>query len=214
MTADTAAGRARRPYRSARRQKQAEETAALVVAAATTLFAEQGWAGTGMRDIARQAGVSVETVYANFRSKGELLLRAIDVSVVGDTAPVTLSERPEFAALGTGSRGDRIAAAARLLAGINQRTYGLRRALSEAGASDAQLAAKIHELENRRRDNIREGIALVTDRPDDADVLDALWVVMGADAFVLLTQVGRRSLEEYERWLAETIDRLLGDGVT
>ncbi|MGH3179671.1 MAG: TetR/AcrR family transcriptional regulator, partial [Streptosporangiaceae bacterium] len=40
------------------------------------------------REVARAAGVSVETVYASFRSKGDLLLAAIDVAVVGDAAPV------------------------------------------------------------------------------------------------------------------------------
>jgi len=77
----------RRAYRSARRQKQAAETRALVVAAATTLFAERGWATTGMRDVAKAAGVSVETVYANFRSKSDLLLTAIDVGVAAASEP-------------------------------------------------------------------------------------------------------------------------------
>jgi AcrR family transcriptional regulator len=68
-----------------------------------------------MRDVAREAGVAVETVYANFRSKTELLMAAIDVSVVGDTEPVPLAQRPEFAHLSVGSFADRVAAAARLL---------------------------------------------------------------------------------------------------
>ena len=59
----------RRPYRSARRQQQAAQTRALVLAAATSLFADRGWSSTGMRDIAKAAGVAVETVYASFGSK-------------------------------------------------------------------------------------------------------------------------------------------------
>jgi AcrR family transcriptional regulator len=180
-----------------------------VLAAATSLFADRGWAATGMRDIAGEAGVSVETVYASFGSKTELLLRAIDVGVVGDTEPVPLSQRPEFAALGNGSVPDRIDAAARMLTGINRRTWGLRRTLTEAAGSEPQLAARLHELERRRRDNIREGVEMVVGRPVEDDVLDGLWVVMGADAFCLLTQVGGRPAADYERWLATTIGRLL-----
>ena len=56
-----------------------------------------------MRDVARAAGVSVETVYASFRSKGDLLMAALDVAVVGDAGPVPLDQRPEFAALGSGT---------------------------------------------------------------------------------------------------------------
>lgn len=200
---------ARRPYRSARRQQQAAETRELVLAAATLLFADRGWATTGMRDIAKEAGVAVETVYANFGSKTELLLTAIDVGVVGDTEPVPLSQRPEFAALGIGSIADRINAAARMLAGINQRTWGLRRALNEAAGSEPQLAARLRELERRRRDNIYQGVEMVIGRPVEDDVLDGLWAVMGADTFCLLTQIGGRPADDYERWLATTIRRLL-----
>lgn len=180
-----------------------------MLAAATSLFADRGWSATGMRDIAKEAGVAVETVYANFGSKTELLVTAIDVGVVGDAEPVPLSQRPEFAAVGIGSFADRISAAARLLNGINQRTWGLRRALSEAAGSEPQLAAKLHELERRRRDNIRQGVEMVVGRPVDDDVLDGLWVVMSADVFYLLTQIGGRPVEDYERWLATTIRRLL-----
>ena len=78
---DSQETRPRRAYQSARRQQQAVTTRAEVVDAALLLFAERGWAGTGMRDVAREAGVSVETVYANFRSKSDLLMAAINVGV-------------------------------------------------------------------------------------------------------------------------------------
>ena len=205
----------RRPYRSARRQQQAAETRALVLAAATSLFADRGWSATGMRDIAKEAGVAVETVYASFGSKTELLLTAIDVGVVGDAEPVPLAQRPEYAALGVGSFDDRITTAARMLTGINERTWGLRRALNEAAGSEPQLAAKLRELERRRRDDVREGAEMVVGRPVENDVVDGLWVVMGADAFYLLTQIRDRSEEDYERWLARTIRRLLNrDGTS
>ena len=180
-----------------------------MLAAATSLFADRGWSSTGMRDVAQEAGVAVETVYANFGSKTELLLTAIDVGVVGDAEPVPLSQRPEFAALGVGGFPDRIRAASRLLTGINRRTCGLRRALNEAAGSEPQLAAKLHELERRRRENVRQGAEIVVGGPVEEDVLDGLWVVMGADVFYLLTQIAGRPVDDYERWLATTIRRLL-----
>jgi AcrR family transcriptional regulator len=207
----TPAQSGRRTYRSARRQEQAAQTRELVLAAATSLFAERGWSGTGMRDVAKAAGVAVETVYANYRSKTELLLTAIDVGVVGDVQPVPLSQRHEFAALGVGTLDDRTAAAAQLLTGINQRTWGLRRALSEAATTEPLLAGRLGELETRRRGNIREGAELLLGRPVDDDTLDVLWVVMGADVFHLLTQIRGRSVDDYERWLGTTISRLLTD---
>lgn len=163
-----------------------------------------------MRDIAEEAGVAVETVYTSFGSKTDLLLAAIDVGVVGDAEPVALSQRPEFMALGVGSFTDRLHAAVRMITRINERTWGLRRALTEAAGSEPQLAAKLHELETRRRVNIRQGVEMVIGGPVDDDVIDGLWVVMGADVYYLLTKIGQRPVEDYERWLATTTRRLLG----
>src|SRR4249920_3803133 len=171
MAADQATG-PRRAYRSPRREQQAAETRAMVVAAAARLFGERGWAATGMREIARAAGVSVETVYASFRSKSELLMAAIDVAVVGDVEPVPLNQRPEFAALGSGTRQQRARAAARLVTGTNQRGAGVVLALREGAASDTELARQMREVEQRRRINVEQGAALIAGRavtPEEAD---------------------------------------------
>ena len=46
----------RRRYDSPLRAQQAAETKARIIGAATELFTTRGWAGTGMRDVARRAG--------------------------------------------------------------------------------------------------------------------------------------------------------------
>ena len=202
---------ATRGYRSPRRQQQAAETRALVLAAADTLFATRGWSATGMRDVAREAGVAVETVYANFRSKAELLMAAIDVSVVGDVEPVPLSERPAFARLAVGSFADRVASAARLLAGINQRVSGLHRALREAAASEPDLAQKLAEGEQRRRVNVQDGAELVTGRRLGDDERDGLWAIVSAEVFDLLTGIAGWSPQRYEAWVTQMLTTLLAD---
>lgn len=203
------ADRGRRAYRSPRREQQAAETRAVVLTAATTLFGTRGWSATGMRDVAREAGVAVETVYANFRSKTELLMAAIDVGVVGDDAPVPLAERPEFARLSAGDFADRVAAAARLITGINRRISGLRRALGEAAASEPELATKLTQAENRRRVNIRQGMQLITGHEIGDDVRDGVWAVTSVDVFHLLTGIARWSVPRYEKWVAEMLSTLL-----
>jgi AcrR family transcriptional regulator len=208
MATDQATG-ARRAYRSPRREQQAAETRAMVVAAAARLFGERGWAATGMREVARAAGVSVETVYASFRSKGDLLLAAIDVAVVGDAAPVPLDQRQEFTALGSGTRQQRARAAARLVTGINQRTAGVVLALREAAASDAELAERMREREQRRQINVEQGAALVAGRAVTAEEIDGLWAVLAVEVYQLLTQLRGWTPQQYENWLAGVIDRLL-----
>jgi AcrR family transcriptional regulator len=199
----------RRAYRSSRRQQQAAETRSVVLAAAATLFAARGWSATGMRDVAREAGVSVETVYSNFRGKSELLMAAIDVGVVGDAAPVPLAQRPAFAELAVGSFPERVASAARLITGINRRICGLRRALGEAAASEPALAAKLVEAENRRRINTRQGFESITGRKAGDDELDGVWAITGVDVFHLLTEIAGWSVARYEKWVADMLGMLL-----
>ena len=208
MATDQAA-RGRRAYRSPRREQQAAQTQAMVVAAAARLFGERGWAATGMRDVARAAEVSVETVYASFGSKSDLLLAAIDLAVVGDAAPVPVNQRPEFAALGSGTRRQRARAAARLVAGINQRTAGVVLALKEAAASDPELAGRLREREQRRRINVEQGMTLAAGRTVTPEEADGLWAVLAVEVYQLLTGLRGWTPQQYEDWLAGVIDRLL-----
>lgn len=199
----------RRSYRSSRRRQQAAQTREAVLAAAGRLFAERGWPGTGMRDVAAVADVAVETVYANFRSKADLLLAAIDAAVVGDTAEVPLADRPGFAALGTGPPAERAAAAARLMLGIQQRTAGLHRALAQAAAGDAELARRRRADEERRRLSVEQGAALVAGRPVSTRERDGLWAVLSIEVYELLTGLSGWTDQQYEDWVAEMVLRLL-----
>ena len=105
-----------------------------------------------MRDIARAAGVSVETVYAPLRLQGRPAQPVVDVAVVGDDDPVALVDRPEFAALSTGTRRERVLAAAALNTAINQRTTPLFRALREAAAVEPVLAQRLQSLRESQRE--------------------------------------------------------------
>ena len=64
----------KREYDSSRRQRQAAQTRADILAAARRLFAERGYAATTIEAIAAEAEVSEATVYAGFGSKRGLLL--------------------------------------------------------------------------------------------------------------------------------------------
>jgi AcrR family transcriptional regulator len=210
MTADEVAP-SRRRYRSPLREQQAGRTRATVIAAATRLFTEKGWAGTGMRDVAGAAGVAIETVYGNFRSKGELLTACIEAAVVADDEPVPLADRPAFVALGRGSRAQRIRAGARLLTEVHRRTAGVILALREAAASDPELARWRHAAEGHRRVDTEQAAALIAGRPVTAEECDGLWAVMAVDVYELLTTMRDWSPQQYQRWLAGVIDRLLPD---
>jgi len=202
----------RRAYRSQRRRQQAAETRVLILAAASRLFGERGWVGTGVRDVAGEAGVSVETVYANFKTKGDMLIAALDVAVVGDDEPVPLDRRAEFEALGSGPRNQRLAAAARLVTDVHRRTAGVVFALREAAASDPALDLLMREREQARRHNVEEGMALVVGHPITPEQADAMWAVLDIGLYRMLTDLRGWTSKHYETWVADAIDRLLDDG--
>jgi AcrR family transcriptional regulator len=208
LTANEAAS-SRRKYRSPLREQQAGQTRASVITAATQLFGEKGWAATGMRDVAGAAGVAIETVYANFRSKSELLTACIDLAVVADDQPVPLADRPTFAALGHGSRAQRAQAAARLLTDIHQRTAGMILALREAAAADPELGHWRHAAEGRRRADVEQAASLIAGRPVTRVECDGLWAVMAVEVYELLTGLRGWTPQQYELWLAGVINQLL-----
>lgn len=89
----------RRPYDSSRRRAQAHETRAAIVRAARDLFIEHGYGHTTLTDVARAAGVSVETIHKSVGTKAVLLHKAWDITIGGDDEEIVFHERPEVLAI-------------------------------------------------------------------------------------------------------------------
>ena len=199
----------RRRYHSPLREQRAKQTREAVLAAATRLFTTQGWAATGMRDIAREAGTATETLYSYFPSKTALLRTVIDVAVVGDETPVPLAERPEFTALAEGSRAERVAASARLVTDVQARTAGLAKVLREAAYGDEAIAEMLDATRARQRVDTEGALRLVLGRDPEAREIDSVWAVVSIEVYLLLVEVRGWSVQDYESWLIETLDRLV-----
>lgn len=108
-----------RAYRMDRRELAREETRRRIVEATARLHGERGVLGTSWRDIAREADVSVATVYAHFPSLDELL-PACGRLVMERARP----PRPEDAAdlvAGAADRGERLRIVARELFAFYER---------------------------------------------------------------------------------------------
>ena len=204
-----AATPARRRYDSPLRAKRAAETKAALIRAATELFTARGWVNTGMRDVAREAGVAVETLYSHYSSKRKLFDAVVDQAVVGDDAAVAVAERPEFLAMGRGRRTDRVAAAAALVAGIHGRTGPFAKLIREAATTDAEVAEVLRATRGRQRQDVAAGLALVLGRAPTPDENDGVWAIVSPEIYLLLVQESGWSLKRYERWLAETLARVL-----
>ena len=91
---------------------------ARLLEAAAEVFAEQGYDGAGVQEIARRAGLTTGAIYSRSRGKAELLLEAIDsrqptsstscsASTASRATPPTSSPRSPGATSSTPRRGDR-----------------------------------------------------------------------------------------------------------
>jgi TetR/AcrR family transcriptional regulator of autoinduction and epiphytic fitness len=202
----------KRPYQSARREQQARQTRHAILAAAAKLFVTPGYAATPLTAIAAEAGVAVQTVYAAFGSKRQLLSALVDVTIAGDDEPVALPDREFVAAIrAEPTARAKLARYARHLAGVQARQADVLIALSGAATADpdaAQIWRK--NLDDRRRGmlgfaadlaatgEIRPGLEL--DR-----IADVLWLAMDVRNYDWLVRQRRWSPEQYQRWYADTV---------
>lgn len=213
---DKVKGRRRR-YDSTRRRQRAQETQQGILRAARALFLQRGYAGTTIDAIASDAGVAVETVYAAFRNKRTILSRLVDEAVVGDDRPVPLLEREGPQAVRE-ERDQRrqIAMFVRGIREILERVGPLFDVLQAAAATEPEIAALRENILGQRLvgmrffvDALRENGPLRLDREE---TVDTVWTITSPDVHRLLTVERGWPGERYERWLAETLERVLLEG--
>lgn len=135
-----------RPYDNTGREAAARRTRRTVVAAARELFLEQGYAGTTLAAVAARAGVSVQTVYAQFGSKPALVKQIVDEAIAGDDEPVALADRPEVQAqLAEPDPHVRIRLHARDVAARMPRIEPVDRMLRSAAGVDQAIRAQLEQ---------------------------------------------------------------------
>jgi len=198
-----------RQYNSPLRAKRAAETRAVLLASAHRLFVANGWAATGMRDVAAEAGVATETLYAYFSSKRVLFQAVVDMAVVGDDRPVAVADRPEFAAIGRGRHPARTAAAARLLTAVHTRTAALAKVIREAAASDEEIADELGATRERQRRDVAAAAELIMGRAATIAERDGLWALASPEVYLLLVEVSGWTPEQYQTWMAQTLERVV-----
>lgn len=197
----------KRPYRSPRRQKQAERTRQAILTAARRLFVAQGYGTTTIAAIARSAGVAVQTVYAAFGSKRRMLIALLD-RLAAD-ADLARLERELAAAAGDAGRQ------LRELLAFTGRLYASGRDLIDLARTvsgvEPDLAVMWRTGEDRR---YRAHAALIDEwvragRLQSGSAArsahDLLWALTGPDVFRLL--VVERRWSQQRR--LETVARLL-----
>lgn len=198
-----------RTYRSSLRDERALETRSLIRDSARNLFTANGFSETTINEIAQDAGVAPQTIYAVFGSKSGVVAAILE----------DLKE----------SAG-RAARAAEMVAEEDPRKQ-LRlfvswiRTLFEQGAPliqaalDARSAPEVAALIDNEDENRYRGTGEITEiwarkgvlrgdlEQDEAAKL--LWLLTSVEQYLLATDRLGWNADEYEKWLGDLLEREL-----
>jgi AcrR family transcriptional regulator len=202
-----------RSYDATRRRERAEEerraTRRRVVEAARELFVTRGYVATTVADIAKEAGVALQSVYNAGKSKAALMHLVVDLAVAGDDEDVLLADRPAFTAVAEQPTAERqVEAIAGLIAETMQRLAPVWVAYREAAAIDPTGAANLESAHRRRSETFAALIDMVDPdrlRLPAQEATDTAWAIGSIDVYLLLRSIRGWSHEQYAEWLRRTL---------
>ena len=188
------------------RERRAQLTRDEILGAARRLFAERGYARTSVRDIAKAAGVSAQTVYDSVGSKQALVSSLNDLidaeAGIGAIVRTDLqSEDPQVVA----------AISARVARSILEHCGDIIHALVTGAAAEPELAAVLAEGQRRHVAGATTVVGRLRELgaipPDGA--VETLAAVSDVRFALVLQESYGWSLDQLERWMATTSTTLL-----
>jgi AcrR family transcriptional regulator len=209
----------RRQYRSELRATQARQTRQAIVAAASRLFARDGYGATTIDAVAAEAGVSRKTVFTAVGGKVELLKLAVDWAVAGDDEPVAVEDRPAVSRLLRQPDPEVLVRGwAKVLVEIDHRVAALFQAMEIAAGLDLAAELLYEEAQGQRL----RGARVVVDRLVDLNALksgltpdhatDIAWFFSDPALYNRLVTHRGWPLDRFTDWVADALCReLLGD---
>jgi AcrR family transcriptional regulator len=200
----------KRIYRSESRSAQAVQTKARILATAQQLFESEGFECVTIEKIAKQASVSIPTVYSLFQSKRGVLRALMDEALPTDQR-IALVEKSQQAA----SPQERLSFSAK----IARQMYDAEKEQMDIFRGAAVLAPEFRELEKeremRRYDRQEMTIKAMSKEKSLAKGLtpskarDILWAFTGRDMYRMFVIEQGWSSDAYEQWLAQLLIKTL-----
>jgi len=197
-----------RNYNVSFRQEQAQMTRQRILDAARRLLIKGTYSSVTMEDIAQEAGVAYQTVYAVFGTKLQVAKDVIQAgfhfeAVDELVARANATPDPEVA----------MRIGAQISRRIHETCADLVRFMRESG--DAELLARYHQNEEMRLSQQAHIPALLQRsgrlQPglSQSDALAVLWAMTGTDFYSLLVFQRGWTPSRYEDWLGAALIRLL-----
>jgi AcrR family transcriptional regulator len=208
MKVKTPPNPARRRYDSPKRRQQAGDTRLRILAVAERQFAARGYPAVKMEDIAREARVSLATLYLHFPG------RAAVVSALAD-AITTMPDLDVGLMPADADPIEQVRAGARILAQLNERSWLVTDILRSFKGDDEELARLWARWQEGHLSAVRRGIEALAeggalrDGVSAAVATDVFYAIAGPEVYRLLVRERGWSSENYGRWLFEMACREL-----
>ncbi len=200
----------KRSYNSESRQAQSQKTKNRILAAAKMLFESKGFEQATIEEIAREAQVSIPSIYSIFQSKRGVLLGLMDEALSPEQFEVLVEQVKKEKC----PRKRLVITAA-----ISRQLYDAEKAqlsfLRGASILDPVFKGLEIERERRRYQRQKETVEVManerafTDNLSFSKIRDLLWAFTGRDFYRMLVVERSWSSDEYEKWLAELLIQVL-----
>jgi AcrR family transcriptional regulator len=196
--------------RLSRREVAAADTRREILRAARRLFAEHGYAGTSLQQIAEQSGVAVQTIYSSVGSKAALVLALNDlIDEEAGVAPLTAgvlteTDPPRMIARGIG-----------LTRQMNERCGDLIQVLLSAEPAEPDAAAAVadgmrrHELGASAIAQRLQALGALRAGTTPEQAAAALSMMTSPASWRQLTQRAGWTFDETEAWFTASLTQLL-----
>jgi AcrR family transcriptional regulator len=196
-------------------EQQRRDTRRRVLAAASRCFLDAGYSATTIADVARAAGVAVQTVYSAVGGKADLLIEVVNQAVAGDERDVMFLEREWMADLrAEHDPRQQVRIFAEEMTSIGARVVPLFLIMRAAAVGDPDVAAAWQRSVSLRRDTARAVVrALRGLRPglSREHAIDLVWAIASPDMYDLLVLQRGWSPAECAAWVTEAISTALLD---
>lgn len=205
-----------RAYDNRRREQRALETRTAVLAAARELFIEQGYLRTTVAEIARAAGVNVDTVYAAVGRKPQLLAELVETAISGAATALPPEQREYVQRIEASHDAvEKLTTYAGAATAIQARLAPVHQALRDAAATDGDCRELWARIDDRRAQNMRRFAASLRStghlRADlsDETVADIVWSASSPEQWHLLVVRRGWTPAQFEHHLLDTWTRTL-----
>lgn len=202
-------------YSSVGRLARAQATHREIVQAARRLFAKHGYAGTTIVDIAREAGVAIQTIYSSAGSKHALLRELNDL--IDEEAGVAELEAQMAAA---NDPRQMLRLCVRLSRQVIERCGDIIATVIAASGSEPEMAAILEEGRRRHRAGMQRVAEALSQsgalrRELSADAAGRYMAVLTSnETYLSLGRDFGLSFDGAEAWACTTLEALLFGGDT